>query len=501
VADQAERAVLYARISVDKTGEEIGVTRQLHDMRALVQGRGYQVVAEITENDVTASKGLRRPGYERVWELVRAEQVDHVIAWQSSRLMRSRKDRAEVINTFGKHNVDVIAVKGPSLDLRSAYGRGLADMMTAFDSMEGEVKAERVSAAIADLARRGKSWGYVPYGWDRVGRGVHAQHVVNEHEAAIVRELVDRLLAGESLNALYRDINARDEPAPGYCQWMKIPAQVREQRQAKGRKPPTRCWAKSTVRTLVLRDANVAIRRYRKRDNGGTEMPGDWEPIVERSKHDRVVALLSTPGRRSHSGPRPGARKHLLTQGIGRCGVCGDILRVARRSGRRGNGDIIYLCNGPRGCTGRLKEPVDNLVAGLVIGRLAKPDALEWLLGDDEHARRLSDRCEELQRRLDEAADSQADGKITIRQLERITARLAPELAAARRERDAAVQSLDFEVLRKLAGPRADEAWEAMPISARRAVLETLGMEVVITPRAKHGPGFEPDTVRVVWRR
>jgi site-specific DNA recombinase len=37
----------------------------------------------------------------------------------------------------------------------------------------------------------------------------------------------------------------------------------------------------------------------------------------------------------------------------------------------------------------------------------------------------LSDRCEELQQRLDEAADSQADGRITIRQLERITARLA----------------------------------------------------------------------------
>jgi hypothetical protein len=49
--------------------------------------------------------------------------------------MRSRKDRAEVIDTFGKHNVDVIAVKGPSLDLRSAYGRAMGDIMTAFDSM------------------------------------------------------------------------------------------------------------------------------------------------------------------------------------------------------------------------------------------------------------------------------------------------------------------------------------------------------------------------------
>ena len=150
-----ERAVLYARISLDKTGDEVGVTRQLHDMRQLAESRGFEVVAEVPENDTSASKGLRRPGYERVWHLVTSEQIDHVIVWQSSRLMRSRKDRAEVISAFGKHNVDVIAVKGPSFDLRSAYGRGMADMVTSFDTMEGEVKAERVSAAIVDLARRG----------------------------------------------------------------------------------------------------------------------------------------------------------------------------------------------------------------------------------------------------------------------------------------------------------------------------------------------------------
>jgi site-specific DNA recombinase len=494
-----ERAVLYARISLDKTGEQVGVTRQLHDMRTLAEARDFEVVAEITENDITASKGLRRPGFERVWQLVRAGSVDHVIAWQSSRLMRSREDRAEVISTFGQHNVDVIAVKGPSLDLRSAYGRGMADMMTSFDTMEGEVKAERVSAAIADLARRGKGWGYCPFGWDRVGSGIHAQHVTNEHESEIVRELVDRLLAGESLNELHRDMNARCEPAPGYAQWMKMGADVREQRLAKGRKPPTQRWAKSTIRALVIRDANIAVRRYRRRDNGGTEMLGDWPPIVDRGKHDRVVALLASPDRRSHSGPRPGARKHLLTSGIGKCGACGFPLRVARRSGRRGNGARIYQCLNGGGCSARLQEPVDDLVAKVVIGRLSQPDALDWLLGDDEQARRLAQRCEELQRRLDEAADSQADGKITIRQLERITARLMPELAAAGRERDAAVRSLDVEALRPLAGPEAAARWAAMSVAARRAVLETLGIEVVLLRRERHGPGFEPETVLIEW--
>lgn len=482
-----ERAVLYARISYDRTGEEVGVTRQMHDMRELAKARGYEVVAEHADNDISATKGLTRPGYQEVWELVRAGAVDHLLVWQTSRFVRSRAERAEVIETFGRHSVDIVAVKGPSLDLRSAYGRGMADVMTAFDSLEGEVKAERVSAAIADLTRRGKSWGICPYGWDRT----NGEQVENVREADVVRELVDRLLAGESLNELRRDMNKRGEPSPGHAQWLKLSDRVREQRLARGRKVPPMEWGKSTIRTIVARDANAGIRSH--------DVEGDWPAIVERAKHDRVQAMLSAPDRRAHSGPRPGARKHLLTNGIGKCGVCGEVLRVARRNGRRDQ-TIIYTCNGAQGCTGRMQEPVDKLVGQFVVARMAQPDALDWLLGDDDEARKWAQRCDEIQTQLDDAADSYADGKLNVRQLERITARLTPDLEAAQRQRDSAVRSLDISALRPLAGPEAAAQWDDMPVAAKRAVLEALRCEVVIMPRVKHGPGFEPDSVQIRWK-
>jgi site-specific DNA recombinase len=486
-----ERAVLYARISYDRTGEEVGVNRQMRDMRELAKARGYEVVAEHVDNDISATKGLTRPGYQEVWELVRAGAVDHLLVWHTSRFVRSRAERAEVIETFGRHAVDIVAVKGPSLDLRSAYGRGMADVMTAFDSLEGEVKAERVSAAIADRTRRGKSWGICPYGWDRT----NGEQVENVREADIVRELVDRLLAGESLNELFRDMNERGEPSPGYAAWMKLPEATREQRVTKGRKPPSPLWAKSTIRTIVARDANIGVR---SRD-GGTELAGDWPAIVDRTKHDRVQAMLSAPDRRAHSGPRPGARKHLLTNGIGKCGVCGEVLRVARRNGRRDQ-VLIYTCAGAQGCTGRVQEPVDKLVGEFVVARMAQPDALDWLLGDDDEARKWAQRCSEIEAQLDDAADSYADGKLNVRQLERITARLTPDLEAAQRKRDSAVRSLDISALRPLAGPEAAAQWSDMGVAAKRAVLEALGMEVVILPRVKHGPGFEPESVRIGWK-
>ncbi|EIU63249.1 recombinase [Mycobacteroides abscessus subsp. bolletii 1S-154-0310] len=494
---EKERAVLYARISLDKTGDEVGVQRQLRDMQALAQVRGYDVVDEIAENNITASKDLYRPGYEKVWGLVRSGQVDHVIVWQTSRFVRSRKERAEVIEQFGKHNVDVVAVKGPSLDLRTAYGRGLADVMTAFDSMEGEVKAERVSAAITDLARQGKGWGFTPYGWD-VENGVR---VVNQHEAGVVVELVDRVLAGESLHEIHRDLTARGEPSPGYALWMKLPEAEREKRLVTKRlkRKPTPLWPRSAIRTLISRDANIGIRRY---SANGTEMEavGDWPPIVERAKHDRLRALLSDPRRRSHTGPRPGGRKHLLTSGIGRCGVCGSDLRVSVRRNRRGQNEHYYSCSARGGCTARKQDFVDEMVTRTLIHRMSRPDALDWLtIGDDEAAQKLADRIAELQGRLDDVADSFARGAITARQMERITGQLTPDLAEAQRERSATARAVDRELLAPLAGEKAETRWRALAVSRQRAVLESLGVAVVLKRRNKPGPGVEPESIEITW--
>ena len=452
-----ERAVLYARISVDKRAEEAGVRRQLHDMRDLATRNGWEVVEEIAENDISAYAD--RPGFEQVWKLVRGGAVDHVVCWQTSRLIRSRKDRAAVISEFGKHNVGIVAVKGPSLDLRSAYGRGLADLMTAFDSMESEVKAERISASIKDLASRGRSWGSCPFGWQRLD----GKQVVNEDQAITVREIVDRLLGGQSIREIAADLNQRAVPTPGAKKWLN-----------------------STVRVLVLRPSNIGVRLYK-----GEPLPGDWPAIIDEGKHRRVVALLGSPDRRTHTGPRPGARKYVLTSGIGRCGKCGSALRTIKRNHGR-----LYAC-AAHDCTARQLEPVDELVRKKVIERLSQPDALAIFIGDDDVARRAADRVDELRRRLNDAADSYADGRISVSQLEAISARLTPEIESAKKERDAAMRTMDMDTIKELAGPTATKAWDSMTVSQRRAVLEVLRVEVTLLPRRLHGPGFERDTVQV----
>lgn len=470
-----ERVALYARISQDSSGKAVGVADQLEHARTFAAARGYAIVAEHSDNDISAFKGATRPGYQKVLRLAREHQIDRVVVYHLTRMTRNRLERAEFIDGFHAHKVNVSEAQGGDYDLSTAAGRSWVDIQGALATWESEIKSERITAAAARRARGGRPSGDLGYGWVKHGTKADATWTEHPHQGAVVREIVDRLLAGETLRGVTESLNSRGETAP-----------------------KSGAWGKTAVKKLALRESNIAVRLHHRGQPDEERFDGCWPPIVERAKHDKVTALLSAPARRTNGAARPGARKHLLSWGIGECGVCGSKLRAVTRRGNRGNPIDLYICDG-KGCVGRVEKPVDDLVRDVVIGRMSMPDALDWLMGDDEEARQWSERCDELGRRMAEAADAFADGAITGEQLRRITARLEPDLAEAKQRRDEAVVSIDLEALRPLAGPAAREYWDdVMTVSQRRAAIEALRMQVTIN-RGTPGPGFDPDTVRIVW--
>lgn len=471
-----ERVALYARISQDPSGKAVGVSDQLENARTFAAARGYRVIAEHSDNDISAFRGRDRPAYQRVLKLARERKIDRVIVYHLTRMTRNRRERAEFIDAFHACKVNVSEAQGGDYDLSTAAGRTWVDIQGALATWESEIKSERVTAAAIRRARSGRPSGDLGYGWEKHGSGTSARWTEHPHEAAVVREIVDRLLAGETLRGVTDSLNRRGEAAPNSA-----------------------AWGKTSVKKLALRESNIAVRVHHRGQPDEERFDGCWPPIVDRTKHQKVVALLGAPARQTNGAARPGARRHLLSWGIGQCGVCGGKLRAVTKRGRHGRPLDLYVCD-EKGCVGRSEPAVDELVRDLVIGRLSMPDALDWLLGDDADARRWSDRVDELNRRLADAADAYADGAITAEQLRRITARLQPELDDAEQRRAESVVSLDLDVLRPLAGPTARERWDEMTVAQRRAVVEALGIRVLID-RTRPGPGFDPDSVRIVWTR
>ncbi|MFI0861774.1 recombinase family protein [Streptomyces smyrnaeus] len=481
--------VLYARISQDEAGLERGVTNQLAEARTLAASRGWTVVSEFHDNDISATHGDHREGYEALLRAVAGGGIDKIVVFHTSRLWRNRTERAQGIEMLGAAKVGIIPVEGQELSLDSASGRGLAGLLGEFDTMESELKSERVRLAARKRAEEGRANGSVAYGWQRVytrderGQVTGFKDIEYPAQATIVREIVDRLLAGESLRAVTESLNHRGVPAPGAGQRRK---------RARDQNGDGSLWNKTSVKKIALRPANVGIRVHR-----GAEYPAAWPPLISRERHERVKALLTDPAR---SARRDGSRKHLLSWGIGECGECGGVLRVARKGNPRGGTKKeLYICAGPKGCTGRDKRYVDEMVSAVVVERLSRADAADIFAGDDQAAADAIARAEELRSRLDLAADDYATGILTRSQLHRVTASLLPQIEAAEREARNLRPALDVTML-ELVGKHASTAWDRLSVTQRRGVLDVLNMRVVILPTTRRGPGFDPESVRIEWR-
>jgi hypothetical protein len=335
-------------------------------------------------------------------------------------------------------------------------------MLGSIARHESDHKSERVRRALQQNATAGRSHGRVAYGWTREHAPDGAvREVIVPEQAAVIRRITDALLAGDSLRSITAALN--DEGVPS---------------------PTGKPWVKGMVRAVVLRERNAGLRTHR----GEVVGDGAWEPILDRGRFEQLRAVLSDPQRRTSTGT---AAAHLLS-GIARCGVCGATLRVALN--RR---VPSYRCS-ERGCVIRRRDDIDDLVVGVVTARLARPDAAGLFArrDDPERAAALAE-AGQLRARLDDAADQYADGAIDARQLERITARLRPQLAQA----EARMRTVDSTpLLDGLAGvPDIGAVWDQLPLSRRRAVVALL-LDIRVHRTRQGARTFDPQSVTLTWR-
>ena len=449
-------AALYARISLDDVGEGLGVARQLDEGRELAARRALPVAGEYVDNDISATKGAFRPEYERLLADIRRGLITIIIVQHLSRLWRNRQERAAGIELFREHGVHVIQVKGPELDFSTAYGRGLAEMLGSFDTMEVEIKSERQVSEIMQRVKAGKPpGGRRAFGYSRDGAALVPD------EAAAVRRAYELLLAGASLTGIARYLNDAGHTT------------------TVGGK-----WRHNAVRIMLSNERYAALREYR-----GELYPGTWPAIVDEETWRAARAILDDPARRTNLTH---GRRWLLS-GLALCGVCGEHVVATYKD----DGVRVYRCRASAHLS-RRAEPIDRLIEAVIVARLSRDDARDLLVDDTRpDANQLRAEALRLRAKLDELAAAYADDRITMGQFEAATERTRARLA----EIEQAMQHVSrAPVLADLV--EADDvrqAWETLTLDRKRAVLDVLAIVRVL----KAGAGrrvFDPSTVEITWR-
>lgn len=475
-----QRAAIYVRQSLAKDGDELAVKRQERECRRLCELRGYDVAELITDNNKSASRG-KRPGYERLLKSLGEGRFDVVVVYRLDRLLRRVIELEGLIELLERTGVAVATVQG-DLDLSNAQGRLLGRILASVAKAEVETKSERHKLANRQKAEAGKPHhgGRRPFGYE------DDMLTIREDEAALLREMAKRVIAGSGYKHVAHWLNAE-----GFRTTMG------------------RLWYPLTVRNMLRKPRYAGIRVYE-----GVEYPAAWPAVFDELTWQQLQATMNR--RKEAAGDVPKARKYLLT-GLAVCGSCGLPLTGSTIRDRPGLPKRrVYACRGQRdtglvrgcGSVRRNADALDDWVTRNVMFRL-DTEALQRLLegsgGQDDISELVQQRTA-LQARLDSLVDDYVLGTLTKAQVARGTEKAKAEL----RRIDNEIEALAAQAtaLPLTAGESLEAAWQHADDGWRRQLL-SLVVEKVVVNRGITKPyyivdgkryRFDPSLIEIVWR-
>ena len=463
---QVRRAAVYCRISDDREGRALGVARQEQDCRALAGRKGWPVGGLYVDNDISAADAKkRRPEYERLLGDIKAGLVDALIVWDADRLHRRPIELERFFEIADAAGLRHIATVGGDIDLASGDGLLITRIKGAVAADEVAKIRRRVLRKHRELAESGavSGGGTRPFGFEE------DRLTVRESEAAVVRELVDRSLAGESVLSLCCDLNARGV----------LTATGKE-------------WTAGTLRRLLTSGRIAGVREH-----DGAAFTAQWPALVPAESVYRLRALRAEKRRTRRRAPRT-----YLLSGLVACGRCG--ARMVARP--RDDGTRRYVCAkgpGQAGC-GKLMilaDPVEQLVSEAVLIRLDSAELAAGWAGQVEQSDTdgITARLDADEAQLDELATAYGRKQISLREYLRAREPIESRIDTARRELSRSGGTVS---VREFVGhaDRLRAVWDEMPIERRQAVIGAILDRVTIAPGVRGRNRFDPERVSPTWK-
>ncbi|MDP1795053.1 MAG: recombinase family protein, partial [Acidimicrobiales bacterium] len=357
-------------------------------------------------------------------------------------------------------------VSGADVDIANGDGLMVLRMMSAVAANESASKGRRVRRKLDEVAAAGR-----PHGGSRRPFGFEDDRITHRpDEAAIIRTIAARFIAGESLVSLARwldDIEVRSV--------YNTP------------------WRTTTVRDMLASARIAGLRRHR----GEVVGPAIWEPIITDDDRTRILARIEQRRVTRERSPRS-----YLLSGMLRCSKCGHTLYSSRREHSR-----RYVCmSGPdhHGC-GHLTivaAPVEELITDAVLYRLDTPELaaiLEGRTAADQQTIALGDTLANDRQRLDDLAQMWGNNEVT-----------RAEWVTARKPIDARIN----ETQRRLAritrtdalaglignGTTLRTQWADLNLTRQHAIVKALLDHAIIAPGARGAREVDPNRVDPVWR-
>ena len=108
--------------------------------------------------DKATGKTMDRPGWNRLEADIDAGRVSTVVVWRLDRLGRTASGLTALFEKLIARKVNLVSLKD-GVDLSTAAGRLIANVLASVAAYENEVRSERIVAGQAAAKAAGKRWG------------------------------------------------------------------------------------------------------------------------------------------------------------------------------------------------------------------------------------------------------------------------------------------------------------------------------------------------------
>ena len=351
-----QNAVIYARYS-SSAQRDVSIDQQIYVIKQYAETHGIRIVGTYCDRALTG-KTDKRPEFQRLIRDSAKRNFDTVIVYALDRFARNRYDSVFYKHNLHENGVQVISATEPISDDPS--GMLMEAILEGFAEYYSNELSRKITRGMDDNARKGLCNGALPLGYNRSSEG---RYVINEAEAAIVKEAYTRIAAGSSIVSIIRDFNER-----GLHTKKGTP------------------FSHSTFQKMLSNIKYIGIYKH-----GDIIINDAIPPIISNELYNDVQTVLRTKKQprdsRTSDLPVPRRRdtgRYLLTGKIF-CGLCGEPMIGISGTSKTGALHSYYVCRKHRNDTSAcmfmpiIREQAEETVCAALKELCMSDEVIEWM--------------------------------------------------------------------------------------------------------------------------
>lgn len=214
-----KRVAAYCRVSTDHEAQLESLENQMETFRYRAAQRGDWDLVNIYADEGLSGTTLKgRLQFQQMIEDCEAGKIDYIITKSISRFARNTVDTLQTVRELQKHGVQVFFEK-EGIDTADALSEMILTIMASFAQEESRSISENVKWGIRKRFEAGNEVKVPLYGF------YHSKDelfLIQEDEAAIVREVFERFVHGEAPMDILNDMTARGVKPPAGNKWKRL---------------------------------------------------------------------------------------------------------------------------------------------------------------------------------------------------------------------------------------------------------------------------------------